>query len=341
MKLNSAQFNRFVELLSGIHDELKRGKGLEQELSFKQQIDGLHTTLFGWPCDSFTPLADLLKLNSLQEVAYHIINSDRFRWHIRGHVPIWHQDKWVCTEYQGFLLWLNLRDSFVAYGALHENWETEELKFMRSCLKPGGTMVDIGANIGIYTLHAARAVGPTGHVIAFEPMEETYQWLCRTVRENGFQDRCELFRDALGSTNAQGTFIKSTHATNPGASYVQDKSSSSSNQRININIRKLDDVPISTPIDFVKIDVEGYEPLVLEGGRELLGQHKPVMLAEFFPRALEVVGGSSAKSFVQQLNTLGYTVTKFDDGPGRLLTPEDVEQYENIPEPFNVVCLPT
>ncbi len=60
---------------------------------------------------------------------------------------------------------------------------------MLSVLRPGDAVIDVGANLGWYTVTLAQAVGPNGHVFAFEPRSDIFAQLERSVQENGFADR--------------------------------------------------------------------------------------------------------------------------------------------------------
>jgi FkbM family methyltransferase len=312
--------------------------GAAAALSFRVQIDLVHTALFGWPCDDLTPLDDYLACANIHEVALKMLDSHRFRWDIRGKVGLVASDKWVMTEYRGLNIWVNLFDGFVSFGVLHGNWENAEVDFMLSWLRPGDGVIDAGANIGVFTLQAARAVGPAGKVYAFEPMRSTFDMLARSVRANGFDQRCAIFNEGLGASEGSGSFHLSSHATNPGSSYISEGSDGA-----RIRIRPLDSMEYERPIRFIKMDVEGFEPHILRGAAATLARHAPVILTEFFPRSLREIGGISGPGYVAILEKLGYTMSVFSPERGRgteAVTSADAHRYDDLTEPINLVCLP-
>jgi FkbM family methyltransferase len=306
--------------------------------SFLDQVNLLHTGLFGWPCDQLTPLDDYLACGNLHQVALKMLDSHRFRWDIRGKVGLWPQDKWVMADYRGLQIWVNLFDGFVSFGVLQGNWENDEVDFMLSCLGPGDGVIDAGANIGVFTLQAARAVGEAGRVYAFEPMRTTFGMLERSVRANGFQDRCKLYNEGLGAASASGSFHLSSHATNPGSSYISADASGDEA----IQIRPIDAIAYERPVRFIKIDVEGFEPHIIRGAVNTLRRHAPVILTEFFPRSLREIGGISGAGYVAMLEQLGYAMRVFTEGrEGEPVTSADAHRFDGVAEPLNLVCRPT
>jgi FkbM family methyltransferase len=305
-------------------------------MSFLDQINLIHTALFGWPCDHLTPLDEYLACQNIHEVAVKMIDSRRFRWDIKDKVGLWPHDKWVMTEFKSFKLWVNLFDSFVSFGVLDGNWEDAEVAFMVSCLKPGDGMIDAGANIGVYTIQAAAAVGDTGRVYAFEPMRKTFEMLSRSVDANGYGKRCMLYNEGLGAGMSSGSFHLSSHLTNPGSSYI-----SVGAEGEHIQIRPIDSIDYDCPIRFIKIDVEGFEPHIINGARRTIARHAPVILTEFFPRSLREIGGISGAQYVALLEEAGYSMTVFSESGSReIVTADNASRFDAISSPINLVCMP-
>ena len=200
-------------------------------------------------------------------------------------------------------------------------------------LRPGDGMIDVGANIGVYTLAACRAVGPHGHVHAFEPMPRTAQMLIQSVAANRYGPRCTVLPIAVGASDQPVGFAVSH--VNPGSSHVTAGASD-----IQVPCRTLDSIDIRHRVTFLKVDIEGYEPRFLDGARRTLATHRPTILTEFHPRALREVGGSSGRLYIEALDAAGYDCFEFDRGPGRPVTPEAAEAYPEDAEPCNLVCRP-
>ena len=281
-----------------------------------------------------TPVDAYRGCATIHEVALKMLDSERFRWDIRDKVGLWPHDKWVMTPYKDFHLWVNLFDSFVSFGVLHENWEEEETAFMARCLQPGDGMIDVGANIGVYAVQAASAVGPSGKIYAFEPNKKTFNMLDRTMHANGFSERCALYNAGLGARDTTGSFHLSSHATNPGSSYISVESGSQQ-----ISIHRMDSIEYERPIRFIKIDVEGFEYHVIEGAKATLAAHSPTILTEYFPRSLKEIGQVSGTRYIELLESLGYRMTVFSTiGERESVTPLNAGQYEDITTPINLVC---
>ncbi len=91
----------------------------------------------------------------------------------------------------------DVRDNVVGWSIAYGTWEPVETAWIKSILVPGDTVVDIGANLGWYTVVMARLVGGEGRVVAFEPDPRNFELLLRNVRENEFIDHCTLVQTAL------------------------------------------------------------------------------------------------------------------------------------------------
>jgi hypothetical protein len=124
---------------------------------------------------------------------------------------------WVLAELDdGTRLWIDLGDYGVSRSCMFGSYEPVETAFVRSMLKSGQNFIDIGANIGWFTMLAARIVGPSGRVYAFEPRPNTCERLRKSVSENGYSN-VEVRQAALGT--APGRMMVGTlmSAHNPGA----------------------------------------------------------------------------------------------------------------------------
>lgn len=150
-------------------------------------------------------------------------------------------------------------------------------ELISSCLARG-TMVDIGANVGFHTLTAALFFD---RVYAFEPTPETYASLDKNVKMNGFSN-VALANVALASSN--GSAILHRDSRNCGANSLIEEGICGSDQgTVTVATQRLDDFVAQTGIqrvDFIKIDVEGFEAEVLEGAKETIATHSPVLFVE-------------------------------------------------------------
>jgi FkbM family methyltransferase len=188
---------------------------------------------------------------------------------------------------------------------------------LEDAVRPGTTVIDVGAYIGHFTLLAARAAGPSGRTYAFEPDPRDYSWLVRNVEVNGFTDR--VATEAVAVTGRTGTAL--LHLAR------QDTSQSS----IVFPRDAIDSVRVPTvaldahltsegEVSVVKIDVEGAEMEALDGMERTLASSPDVSLfIEVNPRALEAAG-SSTRVLLDRLRDLGFEYRLIDE-PQQTLAP--------------------
>lgn len=177
---------------------------------------------------------------------------------------------------------------------------------IRSVLRPGDIFVDIGANLGWYSFHAAPLVGPEGRVHAFEIDHRPLQCLTRTIAFNPDLP-ITLHRLAIGDANGEVAFVEEKES---GHSRLAPD-----NRGRRVPMRSLDALFATREMarfKALKIDVEGAELRVLRGARRLLEQHRPLVVCELVEANLRVLGGSPAE-VVAFLKDLGYQVA---DLPG-------------------------
>jgi FkbM family methyltransferase len=200
-------------------------------------------------------------------------------------------------------------------------WEPHIVAIVRNNLRPGQVFVDIGANVGVMSLNAALTVGPSGKVISFEPDEDNARLFLRGVFESKFQDFVRLYRFAL--SDSQSIF---SMAGGSNANLVP----ASTPVRLVQAIRG-DDVLTQEPrIDFMKLDIEGYEPLALRGLERTVAKNKPLVLCEFNPRCLTSVAGIQPMDFAEQIFKLTAVVDAIEhDGCINHVIPTREKNYSS------------
>jgi FkbM family methyltransferase len=154
------------------------------------------------------------------------------------------------------------------------DWFEPEIRFVRRLLQPGMGVADIGANFGLYTLTAARAVGPTGRVVAFEPASLPRSCLARSLQANGLS-QVELHGTAL--SNREGTahlaLSDNSELNHLGADGLAGET---------VPLTTLDAASDSWthPVHFLKLDAEGEEIHILECARRFFATHDPLVMFE-------------------------------------------------------------
>jgi FkbM family methyltransferase len=176
---------------------------------------------------------------------------------------------------------LDLRDHVEMRIFLHA-FDREEVATLSSYLRPGDRAIDVGSNVGYYTLHFARAVGAAGEVIAFEPDPRNVERLRANLALNGFTDRADVV--AAVATEATGSMkLFLTTGQGGGNSVYSDLWDTGAS--IDCPATTIDDYCSSRNIDYVramKIDVEGHDPAVLRGASRMLRERRiGVVLIEY------------------------------------------------------------
>jgi FkbM family methyltransferase len=154
-----------------------------------------------------------------------------------------------------------------------ETWFEWELALLPHVLRPGMTAIDIGANLGIYSLTMARLVAP-GRVFAYEPASEPRTLLERS-RELNQASNLEISPAAMSDGHREG------HLAFGASSELNKLADSGPGERVEITSLDLEDAKRGwPPPDFVKIDAEGEEERVLAGGAEFFSRHSPLVMFE-------------------------------------------------------------
>jgi len=242
----------------------------------------------------------------------------------------------------GLRFWVNRRDYYVSQGIRMGVWERGETEFVKRVVKPGMNAVDIGANLGWYTVHMARLVGEIGSVAAFEPRDDLRRQLVRTIAENGLAN-VTVHHAALGAAAGEALLRWERRDDNPGSTHLSPILPAESDDPAGYvyqatPVRALDQV-VEQRVDFIKIDVEGAEKLVFDGAERVLGRDRPIMLAELAPGFLHRVSGIGVDDYFVYLGRLGYAVREIDHC-GNLSGPLTSWPYVGWPDMINVALIP-
>lgn len=259
-------------------------------------------------------VTDHAALKSLDELRMTMMNSPEFKA-IFLHSQF-AQSKWVAVDVlDRFLMWVDLHDRYVSAGCLNNDWETEETSFVSSRLRAGDVFIDIGANIGWFTLVAAKAIGKHGTIHSFEPHPVIGKMLARTVAQNDLKEIVNVWGYALSDEPGEVFLNTAINAENPGGSFISMNDLQMVNHRSAcVPAVRLDDLLPDVSPDFIKIDVEGAEPLVFGGAINALKRKKPTILSELFPAQLGRVSKRSVPDYIGQMEKIGYRCYLLDKG---------------------------
>jgi FkbM family methyltransferase len=200
-------------------------------------------------------------------------------------------------------------------------FEPEERHFIDAFLRPGDIFLDIGANVGLYTLAAAHIVGSKGRVHAFEPCSGTFARLEENVRLNGLQN-VSCHRIALSNEDAEAELTLVTGGFDAwnslGKPYMGEIVGSERVRTATLDALAREQRFVG-PIAAIKIDVEGWENQVLAGGAKLLaGGDAPVLCVEFTEEAARLANSSCAALY-HTLESFGYGMFSVGETPEKIV----------------------
>lgn len=214
----------------------------------------------------------------------------------------------------GIKFWWTPRDPYSLLGMpLRGNFEPECTFLLAKLIKKGDTVFDIGANFGWYSCHLAQLVGEAGKVHIFEPTDAIDE-LKSNLTLNKFEARCVLNQAALGEKEGIETLFIPQKLGTAFAS-LREHSWGNKSSEISVRVGKLDDYVIGnkiTEVDFIKMDVEGAEYLILKGAENVVKQYCPVIMLELYKPHTEYFG-YSPEELISYLGDLGYHLYEIDE----------------------------
>jgi FkbM family methyltransferase len=205
---------------------------------------------------------------------------------------------WVAAPVFGGLrlLWIDLSDRFVSLGCLQDGYELVETNFLKRILRNDDVFLDIGANVGWYTLLASTIIDSHGHIYAFEPHRPTVEYLQRTVALNNLNSLIDVYPIGLAKESKTELLAWVAGTGNGGAASLGGNSVLQGMNTQSIEVRPLDSLGIAR-VNVIKIDVEGAELLVMEGATRILDRDRPIVMSEVLPGQLQRVSGCTPEDY--------------------------------------------
>jgi FkbM family methyltransferase len=182
-------------------------------------------------------------------------------------------------------------------------WEPHVTSIFERYIRPGMCVVDIGANIGYFTMLGAVLVGETGRVIAIEPNPENARMIEASRAANGFKHVTVIQAAAAA---AFGLLSLETSFSNGWSVILPDNPDAILTAPTVCAVR-LDALQIPR-VDFIKIDVEGNEPTALGGFKETITRDRPIIASELSPANLVAKSDCSAQDYLRYLTSMGYNL---------------------------------
>ncbi|WP_448561960.1 FkbM family methyltransferase [Trichothermofontia sp.] len=215
------------------------------------------------------------------------------------------------------------------------DWFEHEMEFWRYWLKPGMTVIDVGANVGIYTFSAARRVGPTGRVYAIEPFSRCVQYMEMTKQLNQL-DWVTVCQGAASDRNRTVRLSLST-ASETNKVMADDDPQTVAGAFEEVTAFPLDDLISQeqlSQVHWLKIDAEGHEMQVLKGSDRLLTEFMPGILYENM-----TINNAINLSVAEYLQGKGYKLFRYQPYL-RQLIPIGVISDDRLSGILNIIALP-
>jgi len=198
---------------------------------------------------------------------------------------------------------LDLREVIDSSLYFSGTFEDDVEQIINTMVKPGMCVLDIGANIGYHTFRMARLVGSTGSTYAIEPTQWAYQRLLRNFNLNPTLKNITFSKAALSNVDM-------------GITQIQFQSSYRLDGRNQNKVESIEVITLDTylehkkitKLDFIKLDVDGYEGKVIQGASKSLAQMKPILLMEINPSAM-IMNGDDPEQIINILMQVGYQFT--------------------------------
>lgn len=197
------------------------------------------------------------------------------------------------------------------YTGLHE---FGDMAFILHCLRPEDTFVDVGANVGSYTILAGASIG--AKCIAAEPVPSTFAHLMDNIRFNNIQDRADARNIGVGDRDGRLTFTADSDTSNH---VLTDTEAGTHTDTITVPIQSLNSLCEGSTPAIIKIDVEGFESRVITGGSDTLA-HNDLLAVIMELNGLGARYGYDDKTLHRQMLDFGFNIFTYDPF-GRKLTP--------------------
>lgn len=237
-------------------------------------------------------------------------------------------------EVMGCTFYVDVRDKLISrrlLGCIPDSrvYEPQETEFIKSRLREGMTFVDIGANIGWFTILAAKAVGPAGKVISFEPEPANFRLLRRNISANALHNVLANNLAVVEQPKTLKLYLSSYNFGDHRIFDSDDDSVQNAGRRehvLTVGGVSLDDYLDGKRerIDVIKMDVQGAEYSVLQGMKQTLtANHRIVLLTEFWPAGMRM-NNTRPEAYLEELRTLGFTIYELSPDGSPVPVPDDI-----------------
>lgn len=238
-------------------------------------------------------------------------------------------------------------DKYISGDLIRDNiWEPFETEVFRRLCKPGDFVVDIGANIGWYSVIASRLLGSSGRVLSIEPDSSNLQLLRTNLALSGGMAQSDIMNAALGDLETESRLYLSENNLGDHRLFDDGKPRDS----ITVHVQTLDNLFTgnSPKPTLIKSDTQGSEAKILRGAKRLLAEEwRPVLILEFWPFGLTNSGDDPILLW-EELSSLGYDMYEVSEDAKKLIGLSGDEIRMRVTDDLspdsqrflNLLCLP-
>jgi FkbM family methyltransferase len=217
-------------------------------------------------------------------------------------------------------LFVNLAD-LIGLSVARGQYEREEIAFVQNKLRPGDTFVDVGANIGFFSVVASARVAEKGRVFAFEALTANIQSMKLSIAENAFCRNVSLSQVIVGDHARSDMFIAAQSieegSGNTGGGYIATAEDILPDlvRREAVRQDTLDNlVPSDVAVNFIKMDIEGAEVLAMRGAIRILRERRPIVMSEVHVDQLWKISKTTWQQYFELMRDFGYRPHFFASG---------------------------
>jgi FkbM family methyltransferase len=242
------------------------------------------------------------------------------------------------TKYN-FKIYLDLRQYHISFGIMSGEYEKFDVDLVKAILPETGQFIDVGGNVGYYSLSIAGHPSFRGTVLAFEPLPKLWDLFNRSILENGFEDRVSVRQLALADGPGELQLNNAEDTVNAGATRLVTNAADTKVGRMT-KVETLDRAIGNLRPDVMKVDIEGAEGLFLKGAQKTLSAHKPSLLMEINRDMLSVLSRTTPGAIHHQLAELGYSIwTSSQDQLKRIDTSEELDLNFQVGTVANILAV--
>lgn len=265
----------------------------------------------------------------LEDVVMSYVNSLEFARRKNNFLSkSWDADLFL-KQLDAFSIYVRDGDAAVGRDVKKGDYEPHVTRIFQERVKPGMYVLDIGANIGFFTLLSAALVGPSGSVMAIEPNPENAKLVELSRRANGFENVTIV---QAGAGRALGLLVLNTAYSNGTTSALSDDAAQLADATT-VPCLRIDDIfPEDKPVGFIKIDIEGAEYNALLGASKLIKRCHPVIVSEFSPSLLQGISGIDARDYLKFILDFGYRVSIIEHRGDPAACGQDIDKVMNAYE---------